>query len=84
MGMTIDLAMNNLSGILTEATEDDNSVCYVTEDDAETLRVAIDTMKKYQKIEQIIRNYDTAWELHHKKSTIDKIRKVIEDGNYGE
>lgn len=54
MGMTIDLAMNNLSGILTEATEDDNSVCYVTEDDAETLRVAIDTMRKYQKIEAIV------------------------------
>lgn len=54
MGMTIDLAMNNLSGILTEATEDDNSVCYVTEDDAETLRVAISTMQKYQKIAEIV------------------------------
>lgn len=31
MGMTIDLAMNNLSGILTEATEHEDSVCYVTE-----------------------------------------------------
>ena len=29
--MTIDLAMNNLSAILTEATEHEDSVCYVTE-----------------------------------------------------
>lgn len=79
MGMTIDLAMNNLSGILTEATEGEDSVCYVTEDDAETLQVAINTMCKYQKIEQIIRNYDVTWEFHHMKPTIDEIRKVVED-----
>ena len=54
MEMSIDLAMNNLSGILTEATEDEDSVCYVTEDDAETLQVAIDIMRKYQKIEDIM------------------------------
>lgn len=49
--MTIDLAMNNLSGILTEATEDEDSVCYVTEDDAETLQVAMEIMRKYQQLE---------------------------------
>lgn len=39
------------------------------------------TMRKYQKIQKIINGYDTVWELHHMKSTIDKIREVIEDGN---
>lgn len=38
-------------------------------------------MRKYKKIEEIIRGYDTAWELHHMKNTIDKIREVIEDDN---
>ncbi len=38
-------------------------------------------MRKYEKIRQIIRDYDVAWESHHMKTTIDKIRKVIEDGN---
>ena len=77
MGMTIDLAMNNLSGILTEATEDDNSVCYVTEDDAETLQVAISTMRKYQKIEEIVNSKTTrlSYELG-----FGQIRRVIEDG----
>ncbi len=55
MGITIDEAMNNLSGILTEATEDEDSVCYVTKNDAETLQIAIDTMRKYKKIKQILK-----------------------------
>lgn len=41
---------------------------------------ALDIIDKYQKIEQIIRNYDVAWEFHHMKPTIDEIRKVVEDG----
>ena len=72
--MTIDLAMNNLSGILTEATEDDNSVCYVTEDDAETLQVAIDTMKRYQKIAQILKEIPYGGE-----ATVRRIQEVVED-----
>jgi len=55
--MAIDLAMNNLGGILKEATESEDSVCYVTENDAETLQVAIDTMCKYQKIEHIVSDF---------------------------
>lgn len=47
---------------------------------AMALVVAIDTMRKYKKIEQIIRNYDVAWEFHHMKTTIDEIREVIQDG----
>lgn len=79
MGMSIDLAINNLSGILTEATEDEDSVCYVTEDDAETLQVAIETMRKYQKIEQIIKDHDND-RIPEDYWYIDKIREVVEDG----
>jgi len=77
MGMTIDLAMNNLSGILTEATEDEDSVCYVTKDDAETLQVAINTMRKYQKIQEIVKNTQ---QLCSYGSAFIDIREVVEDG----
>jgi hypothetical protein len=80
MGMTIDLAMNNLSGILTEATEGEDSVCYVTEDDAETLQVAINTMCKYQKIEQIYKEWfsDAG---HTSAEAYGKIGEVLKNGN---
>lgn len=58
MGIAIDLAMNNLNGILTEATEGEDSVCYVTENDAETLQVAVDIMRKYQEIEKIVNEWN--------------------------
>lgn len=57
-----------------------NPTINITREDYEAFKVAIHTMRKYQKIEQIIRNYDIAWEFHHMKPTIDEIRKVVEDG----
>ena len=45
--------------------------------DSEMLSIAIETMRRYQKIEEIIMGYDAAWELHHMKPTIDKIREVL-------
>jgi hypothetical protein len=47
----------------------------------DSIDVAVDIMRKYQKIQEIIRNYDLTWEFHHMKPTIDKIREVVEDGN---
>ena len=78
--MSIDKAMDNLSKILTEATEDKNSVCYVTENDEETLQVAIETMRKYRKIQDIVKNIQYFGLCVYGSAFID-IRKVVEDGN---
>ena len=80
MGMTIDLAMNNLSGILTEATEDEDSVCYVTEDDAETLQVVINTMYKYQKIAQIVKDWIDDDSVGMSDYWMGRVKEVVEDG----
>ena len=57
MGMTIEDCISKLIEILEEATEDENAVCYVTDVDEPTLKTAIDTMRKYQKIEQAYSAY---------------------------
>ena len=79
MGMTIDKATNNLSEILTEDTENENSVCYVTENDAEALQVAIDTMRKYQKIQEIVEVWHQ--DIYAKDfECMAGIAEVVEDG----
>ena len=41
----------------------------------EFIEIAIDTMRKYQKIEQIFDDFDLeAWEV------LEKVKKVVEDG----
>ena len=47
----------------------------------DAIDVGVDIMRKYRRIQKIINGYDAAWELHHMKSTIDKIREVIENDN---
>lgn len=74
MGMTIDDCINKLTEILEEATEDEDSVCYVTDVDEPILKTAIETMRKYQKIKHIIKSEKIPYKL-------DVIEKVVEDGN---
>ena len=50
--MTVSEAIKELNMILEEATEDENSVCYVTSCDKEPLEMAIQSLKK-----QIPRNW---------------------------
>ena len=66
MKMTIENAITWLN------TED-----YESKGFADATSVAIETMRKYQKIEEIVGNYgfDASWVC------IKKIRKVMEDGN---
>ena len=69
--MTIEEAHEILSnGLVNAPSEHEWCVAF---------KMAIDNMHKYQKIKQIIRNYDTAWEFHTLRGTVDKIREVVED-----
>lgn len=43
--MTAEEAIKKLNDILEEATKTDNSVCYVTSDDADALKQAIEALK---------------------------------------
>jgi hypothetical protein len=63
--MTIDEAITVLG--MVEA----HGICIEAKD------IAVDTMRKYQKIEEIVSNYgfDTSWVC------LKKIREVLEDGN---
>ena len=77
MGMTIDNSIRLIEDYLKWGKQlglDGSSM-----DDANNK--LLEVAKKYQKIEKIIRNYDSAWEYHTMRDTIDKIREVLEDGN---
>ena len=52
MGMTNKEAINKLKDILEEATKTDDSVCYVTVDDADALKVAIKALEQTDKVEE--------------------------------
>ena len=47
--MNREEAIKRLRGILTEATEFENSVCYVTEEDREPLEMAIKALERESK-----------------------------------
>lgn len=44
--MKAEEALNNLKSILNEATTDENSVCYVNDNDETTLKLAIEALEK--------------------------------------
>ena len=65
MGMTIDKTIEFFNGL----------ECH-TPQAKDAREVAIETMHKYEKIEQILDDCDLeAWEV------LEKIRKVVEDGS---
>lgn len=53
--MTKEEVIENLKDILAEATMDENSVCYVTEEDKETLEIAIKALE--QNNEEIFKQF---------------------------
>ena len=79
MGMTIDNCISKLTEILEEATEDENAVCYVTDVDEPTLKMAIDTMRKYEKIEQILSDWINDDSVGMSDYWMGRIKEVVED-----
>lgn len=70
MGMTIDEAYGILSnGLVNAPSEHEWCVAF---------KMAIDTMRKYQKIEQII--HDDWIKGVNSGATLNKIEEVLEDG----
>ena len=71
----IDKAKKELSKWRKDLNYDNGDYCYGDDTTRNSLDVAIDIMRKYQKIEQILDDCDLeAWEL------VKKIREVVEDG----
>jgi spore coat polysaccharide biosynthesis protein SpsF (cytidylyltransferase family) len=68
--MTREEAIKKLKDILEEATETDDSVCYVTSDDADVLKLAIKALEYVER--------DDVLELLGEEPEIDKIRAKIE------
>ena len=52
IGMNKLEAASNLKMILDEATETEEAVCYVTSNDAETLKLAIEAIEKWNLVDQ--------------------------------
>ena len=78
MRMTIEEAMENIHAIQAYYNDDmEDSYIGFAKEDNESVDIAIDTMRKYQKIEQLIADYE---EYEWETIDIKDIRGII-DGN---
>ena len=74
MGMTIDEAIKRIGDI--RKNYDRWSGLGLTPNEAETFKLIVDTMRKYQKIEQILKDIPYGGD-----ATVRRIQEVVEDGN---
>ena len=74
MKMTIDEAISWLLSIAEHEGED----IPIYDTDVEAIKMGIDTIRKYQKIEQLIAMDD---ENHRRTIRLADLKEIIEDGN---
>jgi hypothetical protein len=72
MGMTIDDTINAFQYFQNHPTTDDKEVI---KSGQELFETAIDTMRKYQKIQEILKDIPYGGE-----ATVRRIQEVVEDG----
>ena len=78
--MTNEEAIIKLRSILTEAKAFEDSVCYVTEDDAEALKMAIAMLERYERFKkraEVVISMLRA-DRNRLEEAIEKIRAEIE------
>lgn len=77
--MTREEAIKGLRGILTEAVEFENSVCYVTDEDREPLEMAIKALEQEDAIEKIRAEVKSInlWALRYAPTYDEDIRPQI-------
>ena len=76
--MTRKEVIKKLKDILEEATETDDSVCYVTADDADALKAAINSLEIDERYEL---EYENAERRKMDKRTPDEIKAYIDGYN---
>lgn len=76
MGMTIYESIRELE----KARDSIEPYIFIDEVMDQSMKTAIDIMRKYQKIEQIIKDHD-ADNMPEDYWYIDRIREVVDDGN---
>ena len=72
--MTTKEAMANLENILEEATRTEDSVCYVTSEDAETLKIAIKVIKNQTIAEQMLKDEKDKYPIEWKRPDLSRGR----------
>lgn len=79
MGMTIDIdgSIKELSKWRNDLNYDNGDYCYGDDTTRHSLDVAIETMRKYQKIEKIANDKN----INGDYLKVLEIRMVLEDGN---
>ena len=78
MGMSIEDCINELQKLKLPISKHDLSLHFVEHTRNKTVETAIDTMRKYQKIVQIMeRTVDDGTSMY---DTLQEIEEVIEDG----
>lgn len=74
--MTREDAIKKLKDILEEATETDDSVCYVTSDDADALKVAIDSLEIDERYELEYEQIEPCEDAISRQAVLDATVKI--------